>query len=39
MVKNLPGKAGGAGSIPKSEDLLEKEIEPSPVFLPGKSYG
>ena len=39
MVKNLPANAGGAGSIPGSEALLEKEMEPTPVFLSGKSYG
>ena len=39
MVKNLPANTGGADSIPGSEDLLEKEMEPTPVFLPGKSYG
>ena len=39
MVKNLTAKAGGAGSIPGSEALLEKEMEPTPVFLSGKSYG
>ena len=39
MVKNPPANAGDSDSIPGSEDLLEKEMEPTPVFLPGKSYG
>ena len=40
MVKNLPDNAGDsrdAGSIPRSEDPLEKEMAPTPTFLPGKS--
>ena len=35
--KNLPANAGDLGSVPGSEDLLEKEMSPVPVFLPEKS--
>ena len=38
MVRNLPAKAKEMYSILR-EDPLEKEIETSPVFLPGKSLG
>ena len=27
------------GSIPGQEDPLEKEMAPTPVFLPGESHG
>ena len=33
MVKNLPANAGDSGSIPGADDPLEKEREPTPVFL------
>ena len=39
VVKNLPANAEDAGSIPGWEDPLEKKWQPTPVFLPGKSYG
>ena len=36
MEKNLPANAGDPGSIPVSEDPLEKEMAtPIPVFLLG----
>ena len=31
--------AGDLGSIPGSGDPLEKEMAPTPVFLPGESHG
>jgi len=31
--------AGDPGSIPESEDSLEKKMHPTPVLLPGKSHG
>ena len=39
MVKNLPASAGHTGSMPGRDDPLEKEMQPSPVFSPGKSHG
>ena len=39
MVKNLPANAGDTGSISGWEDPLEKEMDPTPVFLLGKSHG
>ena len=39
MVKNLPAKAGDLSLILGGKDPLEKEMEPTPVFLPGKSHG
>ena len=39
MVKNPPADAGDTGSISGREDPLEKEMQPTPVFLPGKSHG
>ena len=42
MVGNLPAKSGDirdAGLIPGLEDPLEKEMQPTLVFLPGKSCG
>ena len=43
-IKNPPANAGDMGLIPgwgrsPGEDPLEKEWEPVPVFLPGKSAG
>ena len=41
MVKNLPACARDIrdlGSIPGSEGPLEKEMQPTPVFLPGESH-
>ena len=31
--------AGDLDSIPGQEDPLEKEMHPTPVFVPGKSHG
>ena len=42
MVKNLPAGAGDtskAGSSPGLEKPLEKEVAPTPVFLPGETHG
>ena len=44
MVKNLPANARDArdvGSVPGwgQEDPLEKEMDPTPVFLPGETHG
>ena len=44
VVKNLPAKARDErdmGSIAGwgQEDPLEKEIDPTPVFLPGETHG
>ena len=42
QVKNPPADSGDAGDVvpPLSwEDLLEKGMQPTPVFLPGKSRG
>ena len=44
VVKNLPANARDArdvGSIPGwgQEDPLEKEMDPTPVFLPGETHG
>ena len=39
VVKNPPAKAGDVGLIPGSGNSLEKEWQPIPVFLPGKSHG
>ena len=39
MVKNPPANAGDAGSIPGSEDPLEKKMATTLVFLPGKTHG
>jgi len=39
MVKN-PAKAGDSGWISRSERSSgEKEMQPTPVFLPGESHG
>ena len=39
MVKNLPAVQENQVRSLGQEDLLEKEMEPTPVFLPGKSHG
>ena len=42
MVKNLPTNArdtGDTGLILSQEDPLEKEMQPTPVFLSRKSHG
>ena len=39
MVKNLPANAGDAGTIPGQEEPLEKEMQHTPPFFPGKSHG
>ena len=42
VVKNLPANAGDSETQVQSlgqEDPLEKEMQPTPVFLPGKSHG
>ena len=42
MVKNLPASAGDVRDTVQSlgqEDLLEKEMATTLVFLPGKSHG
>ena len=38
-VKNLPANARDMGLIPGSERSLCKEMQPTPVFLPGKFPG
>ena len=38
-VKRLPTTQETGVQSLGWEDLLEKEMEPTPVFLPGKSYG
>ena len=42
VVKNPPADSGDAGDMVPSlswEDLLEKGMQPTLVFLPGKSHG
>ena len=42
VVKNPPANAGDSreeGSIPGSGRSLEWEIQPAPIFLPGKCHG
>ena len=39
VVKNSPANTGDVGLIPGSGNSLEKEWQPIPVFLPGKSHG
>ena len=39
VVKNLPAHVKYTGSIPGQEDALEKEMQPTPVSLSGKSHG
>ena len=42
VVKNLPANAGPTGCadlIPGQEYPLEMEMQPNPIFLPGKSHG
>ena len=38
MVKDPPAGAGDVGCIPDKEDLQEKAMAVTPVFLPGKSH-
>ena len=38
MVTNLPANAGDLGSLGQ-EELLERQWQPAPGFLPGKSHG
>ena len=38
MVKNLLAMQETPGLIPGWEDVLEKEIQPTPVSLPGEFY-
>ena len=38
MVKNLPTNAKDVDSIPES-GRSEKEMQPTPLFLPGKFHG
>ena len=37
VVKNLPANAGDAGSIPGSENPLEKKMQLILAYLPGES--
>ena len=41
IIKYPPGNIGNAVQSSDQEDILEKEMatQPSPVFLPGESYG
>ena len=42
VIKNPPANAGGTResvSIPGSENQVEKEWQPIPIFLPGKFHG
>ena len=39
MIKNLPAKQDMRVQSLGWEEALEKEMEPIPVFLPGKSHG
>ena len=39
MVEHLPTVRETWVQSLGQEDLLEKEMEPTPVFLPGKSHG
>ena len=39
VVKNPPASAGALSSVPGWEASLEKEWQPTPVFLPRKSHG
>ena len=38
VVENPPANAGDVGSIPGQEDPLEKEMQPTLVFLPEKFH-
>ena len=38
MIKNLPAKQEMWVQSLGQEDPLEKEMQPTPVFLPGKSH-
>ena len=37
--KDFACNVGDPGSIPGGEDPLEKEMQPTPVFLPVNSHG
>ena len=39
MVKASVYSAGGQGSTLGQKDPLQKEMQPTPVLLPGKSHG
>ena len=39
VIKNLPAKQDMRVQSLGWEEALEKEMEPTPVFLPGKSHG
>ena len=39
VVKNLSATAGPMVQSLSQEDPLEKECQPTPVFLPGESHG
>ena len=39
MVKKLPAKVGDIVRSLSQEDSLEKECQPTPVLMPGKSHG
>ena len=39
MVKKSPANAGDAGLNPGSEGFSGEEMQPTSVFLPGKSHG
>ena len=42
MAKDPAASAGDIGDLARSlgrEDLLEQEMQPTPVFLPGESHG
>ena len=39
MVKNLPALQETQVRSLGQEDLLEKEMAPTPIFLPGKPHG
>ena len=39
MVKNLPAMQEAKVQSLDWEDPLEKEMQPTPVFLPGEFYG
>ena len=39
MVKKSPANAGDAGMNPGSDGFSGEEMQPTSVFLPGKSHG
>ena len=39
VVKNLPAMQETWVQSLGHEDLLEREMQPTPVFLPGKAHG